>query len=181
MNEALKFQSAINHPNLVGPSITSLLQNWQGIVPVEDIHVAEIDPVSAGGQDFCTRYGFSFNTGANCVIVEAVRNERRTLAACVSLVGWQLNLNTVVRKFLGARRVSLAPLDLILQISQMEYGSITPFGLPSAWPILLDSQILNSSKIVIGSGLLKSKLFLPTHALVDLPGAVVIEGLASIP
>ncbi|MBA2651640.1 MAG: hypothetical protein H0U73_05165 [Tatlockia sp.] len=91
MNETLKFQSAINHPNLVGPTVTFLLQNWHGIIPVEDIHVAEIDPLSAGGQDFCTRYGIPINTGANCVIVEAVRNECRTLGACVSLVDFQLN------------------------------------------------------------------------------------------
>ena len=47
------------------------------------------------------------------------------------------------------------------------------------WPILLDAQILQASRIVIGSGLVKSKLSLPGEALASLPGAIVIEGLAS--
>ncbi|KTC83973.1 MULTISPECIES: YbaK/EbsC family protein [Legionella] len=179
MKESLTFEPAINQPNLVSKSVTSLLESWQSSTAVEDIQVAEIDTASAGGQEFCTRYGFPFTMGANCVVVEGVRNEQRTFAACVALVGAQINFNSVVRKFLNARKVSLAPLDTVLELSQMEYGSITPFGLPETWKILLDSQLLNSPKIVIGSGLLKSKLLLPTEALVNLPGAVVREGLAS--
>lgn len=178
MSESLQFQSAINHPHLVGKTVTTLLQNWQGTVPVEDIHVAEINPELAGGKDFCTHYGVPFSMGANCVVVEGVRNEQRTFAACVALVGAQIKFNSIVRKHLNARRVSLAPLDKVLELSQMEYGSITPFGLPENWHILLDSQLLNTPRIVIGSGLLKSKLSLPVGALINLPNAAVLEGLA---
>jgi prolyl-tRNA editing enzyme YbaK/EbsC (Cys-tRNA(Pro) deacylase) len=179
MSETLQFHIAMGRPDLVAPSVTVLLQSWQGLVPVEDIWVAEIDPAAAGGKDFCERYGVPFDAGANCVIVEATRNENRTFAACLALVNYQMNFNGIIRKTLNARRVSLAPLPHVLQETEMEYGSITPFGLPSHWPILLDAQVIQVPRIVIGSGLIKSKLSLPGKVLAELPGAIVIEGLAS--
>ncbi len=179
MIKSLQFHPAINQPQLVASSVTDLLQNWNNPVPVEDIWVAEIEPSLAGGHDFCKQYDIPFDAGANCVVIESVRNEMRTLAACVALVGYQMNFNGIIRKKLNARKVSLASLSLVLEETKMEHGSITPFGLPSHWPILLDARVLNSSRIIIGSGLLKSKLCLPSQVLANLPGAVVVEGLAS--
>jgi prolyl-tRNA editing enzyme YbaK/EbsC (Cys-tRNA(Pro) deacylase) len=179
MKKSLQFHPAINQPQLVAPSVTDLLQNWSSPVAVEDIWVAEIDPAAAGGNDFCTQYGIPFDAGANCVVIEAVRNEKRTLAACVALVGYQMNFNGIIRKTLNARKVSLAPLSLVLEETKMEFGSITPFGLPSHWPILIDARILDASRIVIGSGLIKSKLSLPSQALANLAGSVIVEALAS--
>jgi prolyl-tRNA editing enzyme YbaK/EbsC (Cys-tRNA(Pro) deacylase) len=179
MTEKLQFQAAINRPDLVAASVTTLLQNWHNSIPVEEILAAEINPDFATGQDFCSQYGIPFDSGANCYIVEAVRGEKRTLAACVALVGYQVNFNGVVRKTLNARRISLAPLSLVLDETKMEYGSITPFGLPSHWPILLDANIMHSPRIVIGSGLVKSKLSLPSKVLASLPEAIIIEDLAS--
>lgn len=178
MSDKLKFEIAIDRPDLVGSSISVLLNNWSQEIDVREILVAEIDPVAAGGYDFCKKYGISFNEGANCVIVEAIRGEKRSYAACLALVGYSLDLNKVVRKTLNARRVSLASLPYVLEQTQMEYGSITAFGLPSDWPILIDSRIAHSQRIVIGSGILKSKLSLPSLALINLPGAIVIEDLA---
>jgi prolyl-tRNA editing enzyme YbaK/EbsC (Cys-tRNA(Pro) deacylase) len=60
----------------------------------------------------------------------------------------------------------------------MEFGGITPIGLPAPWPILIDAAVLERDVVVIGSGLRRSKIALPAAALADLPGAEVIEGLA---
>jgi prolyl-tRNA editing enzyme YbaK/EbsC (Cys-tRNA(Pro) deacylase) len=61
----------------------------------------------------------------------------------------------------------------------MEYGGITPFGLPADWPVLVDAAILDVPYVVVGSGIRGSKLVVPGKALGDLPTADVIEGLAS--
>ncbi len=37
--------------------------------------------------------------------------------------------------------VSVAPLEYVLEKTEMEYGSITPIGLPIEWEILVDSLI----------------------------------------
>jgi prolyl-tRNA editing enzyme YbaK/EbsC (Cys-tRNA(Pro) deacylase) len=59
----------------------------------------------------------------------------------------------------------------------MEFGGITPIGLPAGWPILVDAAVAAMDAVVIGSGLRRSKIELPGAALGALPGAVVIGGL----
>jgi prolyl-tRNA editing enzyme YbaK/EbsC (Cys-tRNA(Pro) deacylase) len=45
--------------------------------------------------------------------------------------------------------------------------------------VLVDAAVTAAGNVVIGSGIRGSKLELPGDALADLPGAVVLEGLAS--
>jgi prolyl-tRNA editing enzyme YbaK/EbsC (Cys-tRNA(Pro) deacylase) len=87
-------------------------------------------------------------------------------------------MNKIVRKQLNARRISLAKVEEVIEKTGMEYGSITPLGLPNSWPVLIDSRILLQEKIIIGSGKLQSKICLPTDLLVKLTNASIIEGLA---
>jgi len=61
----------------------------------------------------------------------------------------------------------------------MEYGGITPVGLPSSWRLLVDSRVLDIDVAVIGSGVRRSKLLLPGRLAAALPGAEGVEGLAS--
>jgi prolyl-tRNA editing enzyme YbaK/EbsC (Cys-tRNA(Pro) deacylase) len=60
----------------------------------------------------------------------------------------------------------------------MEYGGITPVGLPDGWPVLVDAAVMEQQLVVIGSGVRHSKLVLPSALLATLPGAEVIDGLA---
>jgi len=60
----------------------------------------------------------------------------------------------------------------------MEYGGITPIGLPDGWPVLVDDRVLERPTVVIGSGVRRSKLRLPGPAVADLPGVRVVPGLA---
>jgi prolyl-tRNA editing enzyme YbaK/EbsC (Cys-tRNA(Pro) deacylase) len=85
----------------------------------------------------------------------------------------------VVRRRLESRKASFAPMEDAVTLSGMEYGGITPIGLPAPWPVLVDAAVLERDVVVIGSGLRRSKIALPSAALVELPGAEVIEGLAS--
>ena len=83
MPEALHFEPAINRPDLLPPTVIELLKNWQGSTLVQDILVTPIDPNFAGSTEFCEHYNIDPAAGANCVIVEAIRGENRTLAACL--------------------------------------------------------------------------------------------------
>jgi prolyl-tRNA editing enzyme YbaK/EbsC (Cys-tRNA(Pro) deacylase) len=62
--------------------------------------------------------------------------------------------------------------------SGMEYGGITPVGLPAGWRLLVDSRVLDIEVAVIGSGVRRSKLLLPGRLVGEIPGAEVIAGLA---
>jgi prolyl-tRNA editing enzyme YbaK/EbsC (Cys-tRNA(Pro) deacylase) len=87
-------------------------------------------------------------------------------------------VNTVVRKRLEARKASFASTEFATEASSMEYGGITPVGLPKDWSVLVDSRVVEAPYVVIGSGVRGSKLVVPGKALADLPNAEVVDGLA---
>jgi prolyl-tRNA editing enzyme YbaK/EbsC (Cys-tRNA(Pro) deacylase) len=66
-----------------------------------------------------------------------------------------------------------------VEATGMEYGGITPIGLPQGWPVLIDAAVAAAGPVVIGSGIRGSKIVIDGAALGILPGAEVIEGLAN--
>ena len=141
--------------------------------------VAPIDPDLADTAEFCARYGVELQDSANCVIIAGRRGEVTRYAACVVLATTRADVNGVVRKRLDARKASFAPMDDAVSLTGMEYGGITPIGLPADWPVLIDAAVLTRASVVIGSGLRRSKIALAPDVLAGLPHAEVIEGLAS--
>ncbi|MDL4821530.1 YbaK/EbsC family protein [Actinomadura opuntiae] len=141
---------------------------------VADAETAEIDPELADTAAFCERYDVPLEVSANCVVVAAKRGGEVTYAACMVLATDRADVNGVVRKHLGARKASFAPMDQATSLTGMEYGGITPIGLPAGWPILVDEAVAAAPRVVIGSGLRKSKILLPGKAVAGLPGAEVI-------
>jgi prolyl-tRNA editing enzyme YbaK/EbsC (Cys-tRNA(Pro) deacylase) len=57
----------------------------------------------------------------------------------------------------------------------MEFGGITPLGLPADWPVLVDAAVVAAGDVVIGSGIRGSKLLVSGAALAGLPTADVLE------
>ena len=63
----------------------------------------------------------------------------------------------------------------------MEYGGITPVGLPTSWRLLVDAQVAARQTVLIGSGVRASKLLVPGALLAALETAEVIQGLGIAP
>jgi prolyl-tRNA editing enzyme YbaK/EbsC (Cys-tRNA(Pro) deacylase) len=143
----------------------------------ESVRVAEIDPDLADTQAFCDAYGVSLDISANCVVVTAKRGGQRSMAACVVFATTRADVNGLVRRHLDARKVSFASMDLAVEESGMEYGGITPLGLPAGWPLLVDAAVTAGEDVVVGSGVRRSKLLLPGSLLGELPGAETLDGL----
>lgn len=87
------------------------------------------------------------------------------------------DVNGVAKRHLGAAKISFAAMDAAVEASGMEYGGITPLGLPAGWPILIDQGVAASDGVVVGSGLRRSKIWLPGAVLRQLPNAVVLASL----
>jgi prolyl-tRNA editing enzyme YbaK/EbsC (Cys-tRNA(Pro) deacylase) len=83
-----------------------------------------------------------------------------------------------VRKHLDVRKISFASMDVAVAESAMEYGGITPIGLPTAWSLLIDRRVVDGGDVVVGSGVRRSKLVLPGSLLAEVPGAQVLDDLA---
>jgi prolyl-tRNA editing enzyme YbaK/EbsC (Cys-tRNA(Pro) deacylase) len=142
--------------------------------------VAEIDPDLADTAAFTEAYGVPPEVSANCVVVAARRAGQTELAACLVPATTRADVNGLVRRHLGARKVSFAPQDVAVAESGMEYGGITPLGLPPSWPVLVDPAVAASDLVVVGSGTRGGKLAVSGAALAALPAAEVLEGLGRL-
>jgi prolyl-tRNA editing enzyme YbaK/EbsC (Cys-tRNA(Pro) deacylase) len=168
---------ALDRPELLSPAVAAALVSLDGKLAVADIGVAEIDPALADTAAFCERYGVAPGESANCVIVAGRRGGETRMAACMVLATTRADVNGLVKRELDVRKASFAPMDQAVELTGMEYGGITPIGLPADWPVFVDAAVAQAGRVVIGSGVRRSKLTLPGAALASLPGAVVLESL----
>jgi len=146
-----------------------------------EVAVAEIDPTLADTAEFCAAYDVPLELSANCVVVAGRREGEQRIAACVVLATTRADVNGVVKRRLDVRKASFLAMDEAVARSGMEYGGITPLGLPADWPVLVDDAVAVLPWAIIGSGLRRSKLAIPGAALARLAGRAggeVIPGLA---
>ena len=80
------------------------------------------------------------------------RAGEETYAAVLVLATDRADVNGVIRKHLGVRKISFAAQDDAVRSTGMEYGGITPIGLPADWPVLVDEAVVAAGPVVIGSG-----------------------------
>lgn len=139
--------------------------------------VFEIDPDIADTAALCAAYDLPMDVQANCVIVAGRRGEVTRYAACVVPASTRADVNGFVRRRLEARKASFADQDTAVTLTGMEYGGITPVGLPPDWVLLVDSAVVATDLVCIGSGVRRSKIILPGSALAELPGAEVVTEL----
>jgi prolyl-tRNA editing enzyme YbaK/EbsC (Cys-tRNA(Pro) deacylase) len=176
----LKLEPALSRLDLLAAPVAASLQVWPVEAPVDadQVLVAPIDPGLADTAAFCEAYDVGLDVSANCVIVAGRRGDVTRYAACIVLATTRADVNGVVRRHLDVRKCSFAPMDDAVALTGMEYGGITPIGLPASWPILVDARVIAMPHVIIGSGLRASKIALAGPALGALPGAEVIDGLA---
>lgn len=174
MTVRLAFVPALSRPDLLATPVAVALRDLAGS---DEIEVAEIDPALADTAAFCERYGVSPAESANCVVIAARRGAETTHAACMVAATTRADVNGMVRRHLDARKASFAPVDAVTAATGMEYGGITPVGLPAGWPVLVDEAVAKTGSVVIGSGIRGSKLRLPGRLLAALPAARVLPGL----
>jgi prolyl-tRNA editing enzyme YbaK/EbsC (Cys-tRNA(Pro) deacylase) len=169
--------TALGRPDLLALALAAALAAADGALPAGDVGVAEIDPALADTAAFCERYDVALDESANCVVVTGRRDGEARFAACVVLATTRADVNGVVRRQLDVRKASFAAIELAVEETQMEYGGITPIGLPAHWPVFVDAAVAAAPRVIVGSGVRRSKLALPGELLGRLPAALVIEGL----
>jgi prolyl-tRNA editing enzyme YbaK/EbsC (Cys-tRNA(Pro) deacylase) len=166
---------ALERPDLLAPPVRAALAAWAAAAGVG---VVEIDPEIADTAALTEAYGLPLDASANCVVVSGRRAGEERLAACVVRADTRADVNNLVKRTLDVRKCSFHPTERAVEETGMEYGGITPVGLPGAWRLLVDARVVAIDVAVIGSGVRRSKLLLPGRLLADLPGAEVVEGLA---
>jgi prolyl-tRNA editing enzyme YbaK/EbsC (Cys-tRNA(Pro) deacylase) len=166
---------AIERLDLVAPPVAALLSTWEHAA---EVGVVEIDPEHADTAGTVDVYGVPWENGANCVVIMGKREGDERLAACVVRGDTKADVNNRVKRLLDVRKCSFLAHERAVTETGMEYGGITPIGVPAGWRLLVDSRVPDTELVLIGSGIRGSKLILPGRVLAELPGAEVIEDLA---
>ncbi|MFS4096905.1 YbaK/EbsC family protein [Streptomyces sp. AF1A] len=158
--------------------VADAVRTWQAGIPADRVLYVETDPRWADTAVFVEHYGHDLlERSANCVVVAGKRAGRTTLAACLALSTTRVDVNGVVRRQLGVRKASFASMETATGETGMEYGGITPIGLPADWPLLVDSAVVDLPYVLVGSGRRRGKLLVPGKVFAELPGAIVLDGL----
>ena len=169
----LILQEAAGCPNLLSPAV------YHNILKLNDkrIMAAQIDPEYADGLLLHEKYATPLEAELNCLIIEGKRNDISSYAAVLLPYGRKMNTNSILRQAMGAKKVSFAPLDYVLENTDMEYGSISPLGIPENWKLLIAEEVFAVENIIIGGGLVISKVFMPSALLKDLDNVEILQGL----
>ena len=165
----LDWQPARDHPELLARPVKDAVAEL-GL----ECFVARIDPSNADTAQFCAAYEVPLDASANCVVVAGRRAEASMMAACLVRASDRADVNRVIRKRLDVRKISFAGMDDAVRETGMEYGGITPIGLPPTWPILVDEAVAALDMIVIGSGIRGSKIALAGQSAARLPNAEIL-------
>jgi prolyl-tRNA editing enzyme YbaK/EbsC (Cys-tRNA(Pro) deacylase) len=171
---ALTTAPVAEHPELVSPTVLEALRSL-GLDSV--VGVVEIDPALSDTAATRDAYGLTTETLANCVIVTGRREGVERTAACLIPATTRADINGFVKRHLDVRKASFMAREIAVESTGMEFGAITPIGLPAGWPILIDDRVIRTPLVIVGSGVRRSKLIVPGDLFSLLPGVEVIEGL----
>jgi prolyl-tRNA editing enzyme YbaK/EbsC (Cys-tRNA(Pro) deacylase) len=163
----LEWRPAADVPELLAEPVRAAVGDFPA-------YAAVIDPELADTAAFCAQYDVPMAASANCVIVHGKRAGESTYAAVLVLATDRADVNGVIRKHLGVRKISFAAQDDAVGSTGMEYGGITPIGLPADWPVLVDEAVIQAGPVVIGSGIRASKILIEGADLAKLPSATVL-------
>ena len=162
----------MSDPSLLHPLVRTALEE-RGVV----FEVMECDPALADTAAFVEAYGVPLERSANTILV-ASKGAEPTYVACVLLATTSLDVNNVVRREMGVRKASFARAEPVMELTGMEIGGVTPFGLPADLPVLVDSRVMEPDWVILGGGNRSSKLRLAPDALRSLSTVRVIPSLA---
>ena len=167
---------ARERPDLLAEPVAAALASWEY---GGEAAVAEIDPALADTAALTDAYGLPPEVSGNCVVVGGRRDGVDRVAACVVRADTRADVNNLVKRRLDVRKASFLGTEEAVSRTGMEYGGITPVGLPEQWRVLVDGALTSAPVVVLGSGLRRSKLLVPGRLLAELPRAEVVPALGT--
>ena len=183
LGEEIGWLRALDHPELLASPVAEALQALEHTHPdlADQARVCAIAPSLSDTDALNEHFRLDPDATGNCVLVAGKRAGERRVAACVVRASDFADVNHVVKKLLDVHKASFLPMEQAVELSGMEYGGITPVGLPTSWRLLVDAQVAARQTVLIGSGVRASKLLVPGALLAALETAEVIQGLGIAP
>jgi prolyl-tRNA editing enzyme YbaK/EbsC (Cys-tRNA(Pro) deacylase) len=173
---SLILQPVTDRPDLLAEPVRAAVHALPALA--ERAWATEIDPAVSDTPTFIVAYDVPPEACANCVVVSGRRDGTERIAACLVLATTRADVNGAVKRLLDVRKASFLDMERAVSETGMEYGGITPVGLPDGWRLLVDARVVAQPVVLIGSGVRPGKLLLPGDVVAALPGAEVVEDLA---
>ena len=164
---------ALERPDLLPAAVIDAVRAY-----APSTQVFEVDPAHADTETLCQVYDLPMDVMANAVLVLGRRGGDDRYACCMTLAHRRVDVNNVARRKLDVRKASFAPMEFAVEASGMEYGGITPVGLPVDWPVWVDGAVADTELVCIGAGIRGAKLLLAGADLLKLPTAERVDDLA---
>ncbi|MEZ5176572.1 MAG: YbaK/EbsC family protein [Acidimicrobiia bacterium] len=139
--------------------------------------IMECDPDLADTAAFCEAYDIAPDHSANAIVL-ASKRPPDVYAACLVLATDRLDVNGVARREMGVKKVSFAAPEVSAEVTSMVMGGVTPFGLPTDLPVLVDAAVLDPTWVVVGGGTRDMKVKVDPEVFARMPSVRVVEGLA---
>lgn len=176
----LTWSRAIDHPELLAPTTHAALVAWAATEPeVADlVAVTEIDPALSDTAALSEAHGLPLELSVNCVLVAGRREGIERTAAAAVRASTRADVNGLVKRMLDVRKASFVPVERAVAETGMEYGGITPLGLPAGWRVLVDVGATRGMPALLGAGVRHGKILLDAPTFARMPGVEVIDGLA---
>jgi len=90
-----------------------------------EFEVMDCNPELADTYIFCKEYGIDLEDSVNTIVVKTKTGELK-YAVCALLATTKLDINKMIRKKLGARKVSFATIEETAKLTEMDIGGVTP-------------------------------------------------------
>ena len=143
-----------------------------------EFEIMDCDPELADTKIFCKEYGIDLNDSVNAIVVKTKTGELK-YAACALLATTKLDINKIIRKKLGARKVSFADIEETIKLTAMNIGGVTPLALPNTLPLWVDSKVMKRNYIILGGGNRLSKIKITPKIFYYTLNTEIVEGLAN--
>lgn len=143
----------------------------------QPFEILPCDPALADTAAFCAAYGIPPEQSANAILVSS-RRPAGERAVCLALATHRLDVNGLIRRRLGVKKVSFASAQETVEETEMEIGGVTPFGLPDGLRIWVDEAVMAPAWVIVGAGSRSAKIRVEP-SIFRLAGAEIVSGLAS--
>lgn len=141
----------------------------------------EIDPEFADTAAFCEHYGYSLDESANAILIASKRPAGQ-VALCLGLATTRLDVNHRVKRLMGVSKLSFATAETTVEVTGMEIGGVTPFGLPEPVPtIYVDSAVMKLDGAIVGGGSRRIKVRVDPEVFSRMSSVEIIDDLAVAP
>lgn len=171
----LQFVPFNEHPEYAGEKMQAYLRDHH----IDDlIKIAKISPDQANGGQVAKAANIDPAKELNCLVLTGKGHGVVKYAAVLVPFQKKINTGSVLKHAMEVHRESFADLKWVTQVTDMEYGSIGPVGLPEDWKLLIDSSIKDLDEVIFGSGRVDSKMLAPVSVFDKIPNVQYVDGLA---